>query len=485
MERMKIPPLPLLCLIMGAGAALAQQDPPPPLQIGSVTVSGSVRERVEFWNWFGGKGENTYTFSGTLAQFALSQSSTNFDWKLDFAAPVLLGLPNRAVQPAPQGQLGLGANYYANNRSNSAAAMIFPKEAYVRFKSAHSRTQIGRFEFGDGIEGKPDDATLALLKRNRISQRLIGTFGFTDIQRSFDGGNLGYSNGPWTITAVGAIPTRGVYQVDGWGWVKTPFAYLSVNRELLYSVNNAAEFRVFGIYYQDARGVLKTDNRSAAWRAADKADIRIGTYGAHYIQAIQTAAGTLDLLGWGVLQSGAWGDLTQRSNAYALEGGLQPKALNRARPWLRGGYFGSSGDRNAKDGVHGTFFALLPTPRSYARYPFFNEMNLKDGFGELILRPSKKSTVRLDGHHLSLASANDLWYTGGGAYQPWTFGYTGRPSNGKTDLANLYDGSLDYAFNRAASIGFYYGYAQGGDVIKAIYKHQDSPYGFIEVDYRF
>jgi hypothetical protein len=112
-------------------------------------------------------------------------------------------------------------------------------------------------------------------------------------------------------------------------------------------------------------------------------------------------------------------------------------------------------------------------------------MDNRDAFGEMILRPSKSVTVRIDGHHLSLASANDLWYTGGGAFQPWTFGYQGRPSGGKTDLANLYDASLDYAFNRAASIGFYFGYAQGGDVVKAIYKDPDSPYGFIELNYRF
>jgi hypothetical protein len=363
--------------------------------------------------------------------------------------------------------------------------MVFPKEAYVRFKSEHTRTQVGRFEFGEGAEGKTANATLSTLKKDRIGQRLIGTFGFTDIQRSFDGANVAFSEGPWTVTAVGAIPTRGVYQVDGWGWVKTPFAYVSATREVTHSSSNSAEWRLFGIYYQDFRNVLKTDNRSAAARAADTGEIRIGTYGGHYIQAIETRSGTVDLLAWGALQSGAWGSLAQRSGAAALEAGLQPHFANKVRPWFRGGYYYGSGDGNSKDGTHGTFFAILPTPRVYARYPFFNEMDNCDAFGEMILRPSKSTTVRIDGHHLSLASANDLWYTGGGAFQPWTFGYQGRPSNGKSDLANLYDASLDYALNRVSSIGFYFGYAQGGDVIKAIYQHADSPFGFIELNYRF
>ena len=472
--------------MFAASSALAQSsDTTQPIQIGSVTFSGNVRERIEFWDWFGGKGENNYTFSDTLAQFALSQTSSSFDWKADFAVPVLLGLPTGAVVAAPQGQLGLGGSYYAANLSNRNAAMIFPKEAYVRFKAEHTRIQFGRFEFGDGTEGKPSDATLVALKRDRIAQRLIGTFGFTDVQRSFDGANLAYSDGPWTIMAAGAIPTRGVYQVDGWGWVKTPFTYLSVTREVKYSTGNSAEWRLFGIYYEDPRGVLKTDNRTAAARAADTADLRVGTYGGHYIQAVDTHVGIVDLLAWGALQSGAWGTLSQRAGAIAIEAGLQPHFLTSVHPWFRGGYYEGSGDGNAKDGVHGTFFAMLPTPRTYARFPFFNEMNNRDAFGEMILHPSKSITMRVDGHHLSLASANDLWYTGGGAYQPWTFGFQGRPSNGKTDLANLYDASLDYAFNRAVSMGFYCAYAQGGDVIKAINKHADSPFGFIELNYRF
>ena len=53
-------------------------------------------------------------------------------------------------------------------------------------------------------------------------------------------------------------------------------------------------------------------------------------------------------------------------------------------------------------------------------------MNNRDVFGELQLRPSKKITVRSDIHSLRLANRNDLWYSGGGAFQPWTFGYTGR-----------------------------------------------------------
>ncbi len=473
----------LLCLVFCIPASA--QDPAP-LEIGGVTFSGNIRERYEAWDWFQpAAGQNLYGYSGTQIQFGFSQSKQNYDWNIEFEVPVLLGIPNGAVRPAPQGQLGLGGSYYAANDNSQNTAFIFPKQVFFRYKWDHSSLRAGRFEFTDGSEVKPQDPTLASLKSDRIGQRLIGNFGYSDVMRSFDGIHYAYSNGPWNVTAVSAIPDRGVFQVDGWGWVKTPIDYVALTRQATWGSTHA-EWRVFGIFYNDDRGVLKTDNRSAAVRASDLGGIDIGTYGGHFIMATPTSAGTFDLLGWGALQSGRWGVLTQRSGAGAIEGGYQPDFAARVRPWLRAGLFYSSGDGNAKDGIHGTFFALLPTPRVYARFPFFNSMNNTDVFGEVILRPSKSLTVRSDVHGLWLSSSADLWYSGGGAFQPWTFGFQGRPSNGATKLANLYDISGDYKWRHGISIGLYFGYAQGGQVIKAIYPlNANGALGYTELNYRF
>ena len=475
----------LLLLVFG-GAIDAQEPQAEPIQIGNVTFSGSIRERVEAWDWFEpAEGQNLYAFSGTIMRFSFSQQKQRYDWKIEMAVPILLGLPNGAVVPAPQGQLGLGGNYYAANDNTQNTAFIFPKQAYLRYKWDHSSLQAGRFEFTDGGEVKPKDPTLATLKNDRIAQRLIGTFGYTDVMRSFDGLHYQYSNGPWNFTAVSTIPTRGVFQVDGWGWVTTPVTYVSVTKQMEFGSSHA-EWRAFGIFYYDDRNVLKTDNRPAPVRAADHDAIAIGTYGGHYIMATNTSKGTIDLLGWGALQSGQWGELAQKSGAGAIEVGFQPKGLERVRPWFRAGFDASSGDGNPNDGTHGTFFAVLPTPRQYARFPFFNSMNNRDVFGEVILRPTKAFTIRSDVHGLWLSSSADLWYTGGGAYQPWTFGYSGRPSNGGSKLANLYDISADYSWKNGISLGLYFGWAQGGDVIKAIYPADaNGALGFTEFNYRF
>ena len=162
----------------------AQQPDPDAMKIGSVTVSAFIHERYEAWNWFPTKGESTYGFSGSLLRLGFSQQTANFDWNFELAAPILLGLPNRAVLPAPQGQLGLGGNYYAANKSNQNAAFVFPKQANVRLKNEHSGLQMGRFEFVDGTEVTLKDPTLATLIRDRIAHRLIGTFAFADVQRS-------------------------------------------------------------------------------------------------------------------------------------------------------------------------------------------------------------------------------------------------------------------------------------------------------------
>ncbi len=477
--------VPVLALLAVTEGLPAQSDTADPLHIGSVTVSGSIHERYEDWNFFPSKGESNYGYSGSLLRLMFSQNEKSYDWGVELAAPILLGLPDHAVLAAPQGQLGLGGNYYAANHSDQNAASVFVKQAYLHLKGEHSNVKFGRFEFTDGGEVTPKDETLAIVKRDGISQRLIGTFGFSDVQRSFDGAQYNYANGPWNFTAFSAIPDRGVFQVDGWGWVKTPVTYAALTRQTTFG-SSKAEWRVFGIYYNDDRGVLKSDNRSAAVRANDLGGIDIGTFGGNYIQAVPTAAGIFDVLGWGALQTGKWGVLTQRSGAGAVEAGYQPKILKAVRPWLRGGYFYSTGDNNPNDDTHGTFFAILPTPRVYARFPFFNEMNNRDLFGELMLRPAKRLTLRSDIHGLWLANSHDLWYSGGGAFQPWTFGFSGRPSNGATGLATLYDISADYQMLRALSLGVYFGYARGGAVVEHIFPgDSNAKLSFVEANYKF
>jgi hypothetical protein len=186
-----------------------------------------------------------------------------------------------------------------------------------------------------------------------------------------------------------------------------------------------SEMRLFALHYHDGRRVLKTDNRAAALRAADTDNIRLTTLGGHYIGVYKAGKGKVDALLRGAGQFGRFGQLDQRSGAIAAELGYSfagTKVADKLKPWLRGGYFRGTGDGDPNDGTHGTFFQVLPTPRIYARTPFFNSMNNEDVFGQLRIKPHAKLAVRFDAHRLRLSSSKDLWYVGGGAFQKRTFG---------------------------------------------------------------
>ena len=171
-----------------------------------------------------------------------------------------------------------------------------------------------------------------------------------------------------------------------------------------------------------------------------------------------------------------------------MEAGYQPGGdiSDKIKPWFRVGYFRSTGDGNPNDNVHGTFFQMLPTTRQYARFPFFNLMNNEDSFGQVMLKPQERLALRTEAHYLRLSSANDLWYSGGGAFQEQTFGFTGRPSNGKRSLGALLDASLDYTITQRTIFTFYLGVARGGGVEATNYPMGDnSRFAYIEYTQKF
>jgi hypothetical protein len=153
---------------------------------------------------------------------------------------------------------------------------------------------------------------------------------------------------------------------------------------------------------------------------------------------------------------------------------------------VRAGYHRGSGDNDPLDDKHGTFFQILPTPRPYARFPFFDLLNNEDLMGMLILRPHKAVSIRTEVHGLRLASGSDLWYLGGGAFQPWSFGYIGRTTNGSRGLATLYDASVDWNPNARWTVTGYYARAQGHAVMAGIYpRGKNANFGYLELTRRF
>ena len=346
--------------------------------------------------------------------------------------------------------------------------------------------RIGRFEYFDGLEVKAKDPLLQRVIQSRISSRLISNFAFTAVQRTYDGVQLVLNSGSNNLTLFGARPTQGVFQVKGENELDVD-NYYGAYTHSGSSATHPSSLRVFADGYIDHRTlVLKTDNRSTPAKTADKNKIELATWGANFEQVINTpSAGKFYLLGWGALQTGSWGSLSQLSSAAVGEAGWQ-FPVPSLKPGIAAGYSYGSGDGNATDTRHGSFFQVLTTPRQYARFPFYNMMNNEDAYLTANAQPLKQLSLSSEVHSLRLASTTDLWYSGGGAFQPSTFGYQGRPSNGHRGLANVWDINADYRFCSNFSATFYYGHAWGKSVISAIYpKDADGQLLFVESNFHF
>jgi hypothetical protein len=472
-----------------AGIALpaAAQTPPAPAN-GTATksgpvISGSLRVRQEVWDWFAPTGDfdSDYSFTGAILRIGVSQKFAKGTGNLELAAPALLGLPSKAIAPAPQGALGLGGNYFAVNGDRKVS--LFVKQLNYQFPIASGQTlKLGRQEFNEGTETIPPDAGLAMLKRDRISQRLIGTFAWTHVGRSFDAVQYVNNRPTFNLTAIGGFPTRGVFDLNGWNTLTdVKFAYVGATLPR-YKSATMTDSRLFAIYYEDGRNINKTDNAAVKDRDA----IKLTMVGGHLVATGKTPSGAWDGLLWGTYQFGNWGRLDHNALAYTAEAGYRfgqsPKA-----PWLRAGYFHADGDGNVADGKHKTFYAPLSTPRIYARTPFYTESNVNDTFVQVLYKPIPTVQLRADYHRVTLANGNDLWYSGDGAFQNGpAFGLAGRKGNGSTGLADLIDFSADWAATKRDTLTLYLGRMLGKSVVRGIYPNGvTGSFAYIEILHRF
>ena len=452
-----------------------------------LSLSASLRTRGEFWNWFepSGTQNNDYAFLATFARAALQWKDDAFDVMLEGQNSSLLGLPDDATAPAPQGLLGLGGAYFAHNRRRDDTG-IFIKQGFLTLKRLGIEgltLKAGRFEFSEGSEVLTKDPTLDWLKNVRLGQRMIGPFGWAHVGRAYDGGVISLTRAPLNFTVMASHPTEGGFDLNGMDYIeKIDLAYAAVNLTRPFFAETS-DARLFYIYYGDGRNLLKSDNRPVRVRTADKQDIFVHTQGAHWITTVPTTVGSLDFLAWGALQAGEWGTQDHQAWAWNLEAGWQPKMLPW-KPWLRIGYSRTSGDDDPGDGDHDTFFQILPTSRIYAYSTFYNLMNNEDAFFQLILRPFAGLMWRTDFHNIRLTESRDLWYQGAGATiddRAIGFGFPGRPAFGHRDLFQVAETSLSYDLTKWLTVSVYYVHVFGGRVVRAIYDGDDADFGYIEL----
>ena len=444
-----------------ATRTIPAQDNAPSISILGMQLNGSLRGRIENWDWFSAPPvQSSYTYGAAVLRLNLGQSFQKADWQVEGSFPLLFNLPAKAVAPEPQGPLGYGGDYFlANQQRNIGGAAL--RQAFVHIKDDGGRFKFraGRFEFADGSEAVPHDPDLAVLKRDRVNQRLIGTFNYA--LRSFDGAQLTYHGGQSDVTAMAARLVEGSFQIRALSEIPVELGYGSYTRYTAVS-NFRSEERVFVLYYQDRRGVVKSDNRPPALLEADRRPIPLATMGAHFIGEVKTRPGMVDFVLWGAGQLGRWGTQQHFAAEVAAEAGYHFRG--RAQPCLRVGYLRNTGDNDPPDGQHNTFFPILSSPRAYARLPFYVLMNVEDLFFQFQAVPKAKWALRSELHSVRLNSERDLWYDGGGAFQEGSFGYLGRPSGGSRRICNSLDVSAEYTPSPGTTISLYGGLARGSAV---------------------
>ena len=462
-------------------------DAPPPLTWGALTISGELRGRGEGWNWFLGNTRTRYAFGQSLLALSLSRQVSKFGWKISLAQASLYGLPSDAFVVDDHAPLGLGPIYYAANGKPNVAG-FFVQEAFVSIPSIdrnHSTLRLGRFLFNEGLEKKPQSDDLAWLEHQRLSQRLLGDSDWTGITRSLDGAHFSSDIGSATnVTLVAARVTKGVFQTDGLTEMNVDAMYGAYTREFP-TPSTDSQLRVFALGYHDGRNLVKVDNRSLAARQADRADIRIGTFGVSYaLVAPIRYTGKWDLVVWGAQQVGHWGVLNHRANSGLFELGWRPP-VPKVHPWLRAGAIFASGDGNPKDTKHATFFQPLPSEQLYARLPFYTLQNIEDYTGQAIVQPSRKLELRSELHKVKLHSVKDEWYLGSGAFQNTSFGYYALNSSGHRGLGNYVDFGAKYQVNDHLALQYYVGVMSGKAVETSNLKGKKGGFTFLELAYRF
>lgn len=471
--------------LLGLETTALAQPPAPvtPAPIPTWRLSAVNTVRLESWRFFDprpGGGEPDYTYLGDRLRVDVRGHWAKADVTLGVQYVGMAGLPGGAVGP---GALGLGALYYDQGGRRSNASQVYLRFANVRLPNVVRGVDLtlGRMGYTSGAEAPSGVPKVETLKRQRLDARIVGEFEWSIYQRVFDGLRLDLTQPRWRATGVAYMPTQGGFARAANTTMRDVIVGgATVSSRPATGAGRRTQVQGFGWRYHDRRSVTQRPDNSGR-TSPTGVDIDVTTAGAVVLGAYPAGRGEADLFVWGVGQVGDWYGDDHRATAIAVEGGYQWTAAPW-RPWLRAGLFHASGDDDAADDRHGTFFPMLPTVRRFSQTTAYGTMNLRDVFVQAQARPRPALGLRLDVHRLDLASSADLWYAGSGATlaRGSVFGYTGRRSNGSTRLGSSIEASADYAFTPRVSVNAFVGHVRGGPVVTGTFAGRSLWFSYVE-----
>ncbi len=467
-----------LAVFAAAFAALSTGSAAPAAEL-PAGFSAEIRDRarLELWRFFepaAPGGDPDYEFLANQLRLDLRYARRLVSAHAAFQWVQLADLPRRA-SGTPGGALGTGALYFAHAGQRSPSALqVRALELGLRDPwDLGLSLDLGRFGYSSGRELDSGVPRIEAVKATRIADRLVGEFGWSHFQRSFDGARLRLDRGPGQVSLAFLRPTEGGFEDGGNTRIDDIDLALGAVTARPGTVLPGVELQAFYLLYDDERRVsARPDNTGLP--APARQDLRIHTGGGHAVGAWTLGPGELDALFWGAVQWGHWLEQDHRSYAAAVELGYQFPDLP-GRPWLRLGTFRSRGDSNPADGTHETFFQVLPTARLYSLTAAYNLMNSTDSFVELRLFPLPGLALRLDAHDLRLTEGRDRWYAGAGATRQrgTIFGYGARPTGGASELGRVVEVGASYAPRPWIKLSTFYGRIFGREAVKASFARDD------------
>ena len=474
-----------LVLGFGAGAAQAADDeglhatPSVYWKSGDhrLDLGADFRYRAEFWNGH----KEWSTFSGlrtrVRAKYAFKDMLTVFG---EFQDVRVYGLSNKSS--------GAGAVYrrFSSGGEADHTAGQDLRQAWVELRPLDGLAiRAGRTDLKLGTQTLAKEDNWKYLQVARASQRLVGTVGWTDGERSNDGGTLSYDSDAYHLYLFGANPTTGVFDIHKAYQHQSDLilagAQLTAKRGTWLS---NTEVRPFFLAYRDRR---------TASEAGTDQDIDIYTFGFSSIGVYEMGPGLADLFVWGAGQFGEFNGRDHAAGAGIFEAGyMLPDAP--AKPWLRAGINVASGGDPTGD--HNTFHNLLPTNHLY--YGFADQLafqNLMDVIVQLKLKLHEKLGLNLMYHHFRLLNSDDGQYFGTGAFskqgnKAGAFGYGANASGGKHEIGNELDVVVDWKLHKHISLQGGYAYLWGGDVFKSnpnpvLAAEPDVQFGYLQLHFKY
>lgn len=372
---------------------------------------------------------------------------------------------------------GVEAVYRNANDGRHDAGQLHLRQAYLAWRPiAELDLRVGRQDVRLGGEIDYEEPDWRYLKTSRLADRLLGTVGFSHVERASDSVLGSVLLEGHRIDAWAARPTTGVFEVDE-GMrplhdVVHGGAQWTVKRDTWLP---DTELQLFGIAFDDDR-----DPRQGG--LADGQTIY--TTGASLLGVYDLGPGRVDALLWAAGQWGSFDGDDHRAAAGLVEVGYQlPDVF--AEPWLRLGVNVASGDEDPGDDDHETFANLLPTNHLY--YGFADQLafqNLVDSFVQLRLAPHPKLQLNFFVHWFELLERDDARYSGTGAFDRSAFGYPAQATGGQSDVGVEYDAVATLLLHRTTTLELGFSWLDGGDVFDG-QQDGDAAFAYASLEFRY